>query len=310
MTRAAERKQRVLSVLAKLTATNTMAPPPPSTASGAVALLDLPIESAVGVDGHVIVLQRDDFVGIHGITSDHSFHLTTVRPASTTEKQTLSALTCGFILYPSDSSDWIVARRYDPRTEEVSSSPLDQRTTENLVKEVKLGRMQQRVVPYSSILPATEIDTWKKQTDFISDNFFAKRGLCHGDKVVPGCYEDEKDTNASSTGKDVDGKSLVYPPIPVLDDSSKLKRTSHVGTKRYLAQLSPADRTALFLDEHPSDRAFSDVLTRYYDGRWEDLLGDIQLSYVMFLHIQCLASMEHWYVSRVSSVVRHASCFY
>jgi len=263
-----------------------------TTASGAVALLDLPLQSAVGVDGHVIILQRDDFVGVHGVPSDHNFHLMTARPASTTEKQSLSALTCGFVILPPKESDWIVARRYDPQTEEVGAAPLDTLTTANLVKEVQNGRMQQRVVPYHSILSISEIDCWKAQTSFISGRLLNKRGLSHGDKIVPGCYEDDMDT--SSASKAEDGKPLVYPHIPVLDHTSKLKRTSHMGTKLYLAQLSPADRTALFLSDHPAGRAFSDVLTRYYDNSWEELLGDIQLSYTMFLHVQCLSSLEHW----------------
>lgn len=266
----------------------------PSTASGAVALLDLPLRSVVGVDGHVIVLQRDDFVGIHGFPSDGNFHLVTTRSSAGTaaEKQNLSAITCGFVLLPLKESDWIVARKYNAQTEEVSAAPLDSRTTENLVAQVKRGRMQQRVIPYDSILPESEIEIWKKQTKYISGSLLEKRGLCHGDKVVPGCYED--DDTETSAAKNVDGKSIEYPPIPVLDDTSKLKRTSHAGTKRYLAQLSPSDRTALFLDDAPSDRAFSDILVRYYDNRWQELLGDIQLSYTMFLHIQCLASLEHW----------------
>lgn len=265
-----------------------------STASGAISLLDLPTQSAIGIDGHVILLKRDDFVGIiSGVPSDHMFHLLTVRPASTTQKETFSTLTCGFVLFPPKKSDWIVARRYDPRTEEVDSTPLDELTTANLNRQVQEGQMQQRVVPYDGILPTLEIETWKTQTSFISEGLLDKRGLCHGDKVVPGCYEDDN-CNESNSEAAADGKSLVCPPIPVLDDTSKLKRTSHIGTKRYLAELSPADRTALFMEENPADRAFANVLARYYGNNWKDLLGDIQLSYTMFLHIQCLASMEHW----------------
>lgn len=263
-----------------------------STASGAVTLLDLPIQSAVGIDGHIVVLKRDDFVGIRGVPSDHSFHLLTVRPSSTTQKETLGALTCGFMLFPPKDMGWIVGRRFDPTTEEVGSAPLDELTTVNLIRQVQEGRMQQRVVPYDGILPKSEIERWKTQTKFISDRLLDKRGFSHGDKVVPGCYED--DDNTASDSKAIDGKSLVYPPVPVLDDTGKLKRTSHVGTKRYLAQLSPADRTALFVNDHRADRAFEDVLTRYYGNSWKELLGDIQLSYSIFLHIQCLASMEHW----------------
>jgi A1 cistron-splicing factor AAR2 len=263
-----------------------------STANGAVSLLDLPIKSTVGVDGHIIVLKRDDFVGIFGVPSDNRLHLITARPASTKQQQeTFSALTCGFILFPVKESDWIVARRFDRRTEEVGSTPLSELTTANLVKQFRKGQMHQRTVPYEGILSASDIETWNTQTRFICEGLLTKRGLSHGDKVVPGCYED--DSNDSGQ-KDVDGKSLAYPPIPVLDDSSQLKRTSHAGTKRYLAELSPADRTALFVHEHPANVAFTNILTRFYDNNWKQLLGDIQLSYTMFLHIQCLASMEHW----------------
>ena len=128
----------------------TMVSSASSAATGAVALLDLPLRSTVGVDGHVIVLQRNDFVGVYGVPSDSRFHLFTARASSssTTENQTLSALTCGFVVLPVKESEWIVARKYDPHTEEVGSEPLDSLTTENLVKQVQRGQMQQRLCMY------------------------------------------------------------------------------------------------------------------------------------------------------------------
>ena len=36
------------------------------------------------------------------------------------------------------------------------------------------------------------------------------------------------------------------------------------------------------------------ILQRYYNQCWQRLLGDIQLSFILFLHFQCFASLEHW----------------
>ena len=36
------------------------------------------------------------------------------------------------------------------------------------------------------------------------------------------------------------------------------------------------------------------VMERYHDNNWRTLLGDLQLSFVVFLNLHCLASMEHW----------------
>ena len=264
-----------------------------SAASGTVVLLALPSQSAVGVDGHIFVLRRDDFVGIQGVPSDHKFHLITVRAAGSTEAPSHSTLTLGFVLLPPRDSNWIFARRYDAQTEEVSSTPVDDLTCLNLTQQIRLGGVEpQRAIPYHRMLSSSQIDAWKKQTSFVSTRLLDKRSLGHGDKIVPGCYADDAD--ASAAPKPVDGKPVYYPPIPYLDNTNKLKRTRHVGTKRYLAQLSPSDRTTLFTDDHPADRALTDILSRYYDNKWEDLLGDIQLSYTLLLHIHCLASLEHW----------------
>lgn len=263
-----------------------------SGASGTVALLALPSQSEVGVDGHNFVVRRDDFVGIHGVPSDYVFHLITVRAAGSTEAQSHSALTLGFAILPPRELDWIVVRRYDPQTEEVSSSPADDLTCSNIMQLIREGGVEpQRAIPYHRMLSLSQIDAWKKQTNFVSPRLLYMRSLSHGDKIVPGCYADDDDAPAP---KPVDGEPVDYPPIPFLDYSNKLKRTRHVGTKRYLAQLSPSDRTSLFLDDHPADRVLTDILFRYYDNKWEDLLGDIQLSYTLLLHIHCLASLEHW----------------
>ncbi len=46
----------------------------------------------------------------------------------------------------------------------------------------------------------------------------------------------------------------------------------------------------------PSFSAESMDLKDAYDNRWNVLLGEWELSFVMFISCACLASLEHWYV--------------
>jgi len=96
--------------------------------------------------------------------------------------------------------------------------------------------------------------------------------------------------------------------------------SSHEGTKRYLTSLSPQQRTAFFMNQNhrqnnkqnhlqsdvdmdmnldmdmdtPADKVFHHVLRTYYHNAWQDLMGDLQLSFCVFLSCSCLASLEHW----------------
>ena len=339
---------------------------PPSTRGGTVALLDLPPGSSLSVDGSTQIIRREDFVGIYGVPTI-SFHLVVVSSAggpatntgtctdnddvvhgSQTTISTPSALhTTGFVLMRNSSDGdndgvsnhdegWIVARRYDPQTEEICSTSPDGITCSNLQRSIQDGSIgPQRVVPYHRFIEnQTNPDAWKVITSFISSSLLQMRGIASGEKIVPGAYEEDFDDEkryvtsddgegsekyikakdpAESTPRD--GISICYPPMPCIE-GSHMARTGHAGTKRYLSHLSPSDRTALFLDTEPGTKVLDTVLRTYYDGSWEELVGDVQLSFLLFLHLGCLSSFEHWrdtisMLSLVGSgaVSRHAKLY-
>ena len=128
-----------------------------------------------------------------------------------------------------------------------------------------------------------------------------------------------------------DGKSLTYPAIPCIDTSitNDLRLvTRHTGTRLYLSTLSPNERTRLLLfsssvndnDDDDDDKeteeegnagngtsncyrrslpvgeyVFEDVLRRYDNSRGEEyFLADIELSFLLFVHLECHVSLEHW----------------
>ena len=194
--------------------------------------------------------------------------------------------------------------------------------------------------------------TWGEHlTNFISKQVLVRHNLTgHGDKIVPGSMDMDTDleidnTKSNSKSKvevmndDVieqiqDGVSMKYRPIPCFDlsqerrgemgekksgeevqmksRSMKIRPQSHNGTRKYLASLTPPERTALFTMQHghgyggcnsssiernsssSGDHVFQCILRDYYNGRWEMLLGELQLSFVVFVCCSCLCSLEHW----------------
>ena len=192
--------------------------------------------------------------------------------------------------------------------------------------------------------------TWGEHlTNFISKQVLIRHNLTgHGDKIVPGSMDMDTDLEIDNTkskskvevmNDDVieqiqDGVSMKYRPIPCFDlsqgrrgemgekksgeevqmksRSMKIRPQSHNGTRKYLASLTPPERTALFTMQHghgyggcnsssiernsssSGDHVFQCILRDYYNGRWEMLLGELQLSFVVFVCCSCLCSLEHW----------------
>ncbi len=281
-----------------------------------LALLDLPLGTVLTLDGKSIVLQTCDFVGFDQIPTEDDecmFHLITVRATApsrdgNSQREYSSPITTGFIfaatrsLVPANDTMAII-RRFDINTSEVSSDPVDEQTESSLLESIRQGHIDtQRLISYHRVFSATDVEAWKSRTKFVTTRLLRKRGLHHGDKIIPGTYDSEDSLlqqsakrNLDNTQKSfiVDGKAVVYPPIPVLDKARGTRHATHAGTRAYLAQLSPSDRTRVFMDTAPTSLMES-VLERYYDLNRKELLGDLQLSYLLFLCLHCLSSFEHW----------------
>ncbi len=257
-----------------------------------LGLLDLKVDATIGLDGQLIMLKTNDFVGISGV--DHGFHLVSIRPHPN------ASIVVGFLVF----GDIPLIRKYDPQTEEVSSQEVDEMSTRNLLEQVRNGQLPAAsVLDYKNIVSNDQMIQWRDQTKFIlSSKILGRRGIQNGDKVIPGSYNDDDTSTLSLSKVYTDGKSVKYPSIPVVDTTISLKSNRHAGTRRYLTTLSPSERTQLFMESKIAGRLLRDILKLYFEDSWETLLGDLQLAYILFLYLQCLASLEHWYVCG-----RHAS---
>jgi hypothetical protein len=277
--------------------------------NGLIVLLDLPKNSRLGLDGQVLVLQTNDFVGIEKVPSN-KFHLVTASAGQ--ENTSSTSMTVGFIIRNEDPVQFI--RRYSPQTEEVSGTLVDDVTVQILLNQVQHRQVPpSRLLRYDQVVSASlggngkqqqsQIQNWNDQTKYINQsNILELRGVLSGDKIVPGSYNPDNETIstktsiATMTATNMDGKSVEYPPIPVINTKLSLVTHKHSGTRQFLAKLSPDRRTQLFLldDKDMQEFLLRHVLQDYYQSSWKCLLGDLQLSFCLFIYLQCLSSLEHW----------------
>jgi A1 cistron-splicing factor AAR2 len=271
-----------------------------------LGLLDLPEHSSITIDGEPLVLRRSDFVGFFNLptTNADGFHFVSVRAGSHHQRSNghnqqqgqPSSVVVGFVI-PGQGN---LIRRYDPVTEEVSSKDVDALTVENLLTSLRRGQIDsQRIVDYTKLLYPPKQRSWTEGTGLVSFRLLGRRGLGFGNKIVPDAFGSDDGDETKTDSMEEDGAPSVYPPIPVLHNSSKTElsqrqRLHHPGTKRYLSQLDPTSRTTLLVHPDACTRVFEKVLRDYYDGCWQDLVGDVQLSYVLFLQLHCYSSLMHW----------------
>lgn len=296
---------------------------------GTLLLIGIPRQSIISLDGAVRTVGRED-VGIVGL-QPNLFHLFSCRPCVDCKGVQSSglnhSLAVGIVIMVmtedvSNNNNWIVARKYDAKIEELSSDEVytSCNTLEDIINSGALSLHHFcRYQEFLAMPPAMQqsntnvADSWFQLVSYITPSLLRRRGIRHGDKIIPGSFQNDDrvlENSGQKNSKQVakDGLVITYPPIPCIDDdaSADVKKMSHVGTKNFLKTLSPSDRT-LLLHHHQSTAGMvkstftsvegavlESVLHSSYSGKWEDLIGDLQLSFVAFLYLGCLASFEHW----------------
>ena len=271
---------------------------------------------------------------IDNITSDTTFHLLIVRPGvhEKINQNHGGSLPVGFILLSNSTStsnnfgyDWIFARRYNQQTEEISNESLDEVTSRNLMTAITdpNGELVKFTMSYEQFMGSNDsgrrsIASWKGLTALVDGAFLHKQhGLHHGDKMVPSsdtCHDNSGiiDSEIKTSCNVIDGKPTSYPSIPCIDTNvSAQQLTRHVGTKFYMSELTPNLRTWLLFGGQgsvasgnlqctcPEEYIWKDILKKHYNGDGNEkqsqyFLADIQFSFLIFIFLECHASLEHW----------------
>ena len=234
---------------------------------------------------------------------------------------------CGLVLYFTNEQD-LVARRYNPQSEELDDIDLRDagwdalRTLTSASNNTDDSHASISMDGKASIMLAEDFvkfhgkPTLHSSSDMdtkeafpqthIHSSVLNRLSLLNGSKIIPGSSQsmnNKTDVDAALKPIDCqvkDGSSISYHPIPCVfpfDKNSGLERRSflsHTGTKSYLSLLTTSERTQLLMAENPSSSFLDDVLRRVYSSRFEDVIGELDMAFNVFLGLNCMTSFEHW----------------
>ena len=295
-------------------------PPQHPDSSPAVVLFNLPSGLTLTINQVRKTLSRDHAVLIiSNIPQDTYSLLATHAPnPSSSAPSHGSAL----VLYPCSSDD-VIARKYNSNTEELDGvneeaagreaikmlSGREGNSSTIIMGNHRLSALATKdgaavVVSFHDFVESKGGDMYS----CVHSSVLRRLKLKSGDKLLPGSYEndcnDETDTDKVQQGMPdkipliEDGFVVPYTAIPCVNVSSEHERMMilrHTGTKQYLQKLSPSERTQiLFGNNAPNSFLLADVMKRVYSDRFADVIGELELSFSLFLSVHCLASFEHW----------------
>jgi len=164
--------------------------------------------------------------------------------------------------------------RWDAREEDMDRVP-DREEAERLALGVRNFDFDSRLGPY----PEGQGEAWTRLTYLISLRVLERTGIAHGQKLsgapsLPQETEGEEGAQPAHQASASGGPCFAAIPAlrkPVGMDPSQVSQYHMDGTCRV-----------------------QEMLTTHFEGHWEDLLGQLQLSFVMFIAISSFQGLEHW----------------
>ncbi|KAI9909405.1 hypothetical protein PsorP6_014734 [Peronosclerospora sorghi] len=124
--------------------------------------------------------------------------------------------------------------------------------------------------------PKQHLKTWQRLSSFISASVLQHCGVEFDAILLPGdAFED-----ASSS----DNQNGI---IPYFSDLPRTVRFTKLQKQR--ADLSAAAKTMYYFD-----RRLEELIETQFGGDWKQLIGELQLSFLIFLQLSSLAALEQW----------------
>mmetsp|Transcript_36493 Transcript_36493/g.46841 ORF Transcript_36493/g.46841 Transcript_36493/m.46841 type:complete len:593 (+) Transcript_36493:113-1891(+) len=187
----------------------------------------------------------------------------------------------------------VIVRSWDPSAEDLSEdSGLSDESFENLQQAVHRFELDGSLGPY----PKEEHGTWKSLSKWITEDVLKTTNLKIGSKILPGT-DDLEDLETNEQQKQVQNQITPYydglGQIPCFFDVK--------GGKVLDKEMSVEDRTKLNFDK--TERLLQ-ILQEEFHGDEGGFLGQVQLSFVLFLQLLSLPALKHW--ERLVHLVCHS----
>ncbi|KAH3743751.1 AAR2 protein [Pelomyxa schiedti] len=141
---------------------------------------------------------------------------------------------------------------------------------------VNTPELDQRLGAY----PIQHMSSWNEVSDRISEATLHRCAIPPMSKICSGGDETRSSTSQSQQ------------VIPFFEDAPRIPKFSNLSPpKPFLATLSPTERTQY---HHDGSGRLEWVITTVYGGNSDELLSELQLSYVLFLYTASFSALEQW----------------
>lgn len=176
----------------------------------------------------------------------------------------------------------ILVTSWDPSNEEISITPLiSDAAVENLRNGVRRGDLNKNLGPY----PLAQHSNWVNLSNMITEAVLVRADVPVGTLVFPGDVEDDAHLHSK------DG--AIKPYFPGLARVARFTSLDELGSlfTKGMAGVAASEISRMHLDKS----AFvSSLVKDNYEGSYEALLGELQLSFVLFMMIFSYPALEHW----------------
>ncbi|KAG7391085.1 a1-alpha2 repression [Phytophthora pseudosyringae] len=183
----------------------------------------------------------------------------------------------------------VIVREWSLEKEELGP-PRPGLNVENLERAVLSFQLDSGLGPY----PKEHLKTWRRLSNFISASVLQRCGVEFGGILLPGDAVED----AATSSKTQDGVIPYFPDLPRTVRFTVLQKTR--------TDLSPEARTAYHFDR--SER-LEELIETEFSGDWKELVGELQLSFLVFLQLSSLAALGQWkqFIALMSSCERALS---
>lgn len=190
----------------------------------------------------------------------------------------------------------LIVRSWDTANEEITAANvLSEDTFNELSFSIQQGHLNHQLGPY----PFAQHNTWVNLTSKISMSVLQRTECTPGNIIIPGSAEDMESTPGSSATM-----TALKPYFPGLGRIARFSDIKSVETMltESLNKISERTRelTSLNMDK---SRILKELVTTYFDQNWNDLLGETQLAFLLFLLLFSHPALVYW-----KSVVHLISC--
>lgn len=179
----------------------------------------------------------------------------------------------------------VIVTSWNPANEEISYKPLiTDEAIDNLRAAVRAGHLNQNLGPY----PLSNHGTWINLSNFISDSVLVRAKVPVGQMIYPGEAED--------VAIGIPKLDAIQPYFPDLAAEARLSSADAVEQQMLEELVAKEGTSAEDISKIRMDKSavVSALVSKYFNGSYNDLLGEIQLSFLLFMLLYSEPALKHW----------------